>query len=204
MKKSILRWAGIIVLTTLASLSAIPLVPIAVLCARRVTIDPGGLNATLWRLPRWARWLETHDDMDGLLPGGMYESAIANAYKRHGWRWASIRWLWRNRAYRFTARFQFRADADTAIMDARGRFDVGANGPGLLRVRLDDAGRTAWEWYYVRRLWGERGIRVRLGYKLQPLVRTPREMWPDGPHEWARTAIGLPVLFVSPCAKVAG
>ena len=201
---SIFRWLGAVIITQIAGLLAFPLVPIAVLCARRTTIDPGGLNATLWRLPRWARWRETHADMDGLLPGGLYEPAIAAAYKGHGWRWASMRWLWRNRAYRFTSHFQFRCDPTTAIMDARGRFDVGANGPGLLRVRLDDAGRTAWELYYVRRLWGERGLRIRLGYKLQPLARMPREMWPENPDEWGRTAIALPVLFFSPFAKVAG
>jgi len=201
---SVLRWLGVILVTQLASVLAIPLVPLAVLCARREVVDPGGINAVLWRLPRWAAWLETHDEIDGLLPGGMYEPAIAKAYKRHGWRWASVRWLWRNRAYRFTSRFQFCVDADTAIMDARGRLDVGANGPGLLRIRLDDAGRTAWEFYWVRRLYGERGIRLRLGYKLQPLARTPREDWPTGEVEWQRTAIAMPVLFFSPFAKVAG
>lgn len=204
MIKSIARWLAAIVATRTAGLLAVVLVPVAVMCARQEATRLSGSRGVYYRLPRWARWLETHDEHDGLLPGGLYEPAIYAAYQRHGWRWASMRWLWRNRAYRYSSRFQFRPNPETAVVHARGRLDVGANGPGFLGVRIDDAGRTAWELYFVMRLFGQRGLRVRLGYKLQPLLRAPRDLWPQLDREWDRTAWAMPVCFVSPWAKVAG
>jgi hypothetical protein len=200
---AIIVWLYAIVLTWCASLLAFPLVPIAVAFAAREDLDVDGLTMQAWRLPRLARWLETHDEHDGLLPGGLYEPTIRAAYDRHGWRWAAIQWLWRNRAYRFASRYQFRVDADTALMDTRGRLDVGANGPGLLIVRLNDAGRQAFEFYYVRRLYGQRGIRLRLGWKLQPLARNTRDDWPAGDAAWSHSSWAMPVLFLSPFSKVA-
>jgi hypothetical protein len=201
---SVLRWLYAIALTWCASLLAFPLVPIAVVMARRTPHDPADVAQFLWRLPGWARWLETHDEQDGLLPGGLYEPTIRAALDRHGWRWASIRWLWRNRAYRFALNFQFRVDADTAVIDARGRLDVGANGPGMLAVRICDGSRMAFEFYWCRTLYGERGIRFRLGYKLQPLVRTQRDEWPKDDSAWSHSSWAMPVLFFSPFSKMLG
>lgn len=204
MVTSVIRWLFVSIVTTAAGLLAIPLVPIAMAFGHRVEGRAPGGYAVRWRLPKWARWLETHDENDGLLPGGLYEPAIKKIYNRFGWIVASIVWLWRNRAYRFTSRFQARVNQDTAAIEHKGRIDVGANGPGLLLVRIQDGGRTYWELYWVVRLFGQRGLRVRLGYKLQPLVREPRDSWPKTSLDWSRSSWAMPALYVWPFAKVSG
>lgn len=57
---------------------------------------PQPMPQALYRVPRWLRWLETQDDHDGLLPAGLYEPTILDVYWQWGWRWAAIRWLWRD------------------------------------------------------------------------------------------------------------
>lgn len=194
---SIVTWFVAVIACFVAGLLAIPLVPIAVLFAKKV-------DGISWRLPSWASWLETNDDRDGMLPAGLYEDDIRKTFNRHGWRIASIRWLWRNRAYRFRTIFQFRPNPDTAVVSAVGRKDVGAEGPGFLRVWILDGGQYAFEIYWVKRLYGQRGIRLRIGYKLQPLVRTDRDLWPVSRGTWDKTAWAMPVLFFSPFSKVKG
>lgn len=193
----IFTWVIAIFACFIAGLLAIPLVPIAVMFATKV-----GEGA--YRLPYWARWLETNDERDGILPGGLYEPAIRKIYEKSGWRWASIRWLWRNRAYRFNTLFQFRPDPETAVVDARGRLDVGAEGPGFMRAVMWDRGRIAFEVYWVKKLYGNRGIRMRIGYKLQPLIRNDRADWPDTDAAWDKSAWAMPILFFSPFSSVKG
>lgn len=111
-----LGWACGSFVSVLAGLLAFPLAPIAVAFAERAgTRDiyagkDGLLMVTVpaYRLPKWASWLETFDDGNGLLPGGTYEAQIRTVYERFGWRVAGVLWLWRNRAYRF--RNVFRVD----------------------------------------------------------------------------------------------
>lgn len=44
----------------------------------------------LRRLPSWARWFETPDDIT--LPGGLYEPTVYKIYQKYGWFISS--WLW--------------------------------------------------------------------------------------------------------------
>lgn len=97
-----------VLVVVLASLAALFLVPIAICLAKRKPDAPalmvGGSAPSIeaWRLPKWAAWLETQDDRDGLLPGGLYEPAIFEVYRAKGWRAASRAWLLRNKAYRLS------------------------------------------------------------------------------------------------------
>lgn len=149
-------WAWQAAVNVAAEYAAFFVVPIACAFMREaglrkawIAVD-GGLaevSVPAYRLPRWARWLETHDDEYGLLPGGTYEDAIRRAYERRGLWWGSVRWLWRNRAYRFSSRF---AMQNTRRFEAR---DLG--GAKTLIVMRD------WE-------------RVPVAFELSATFRSPR------------------------------
>lgn len=122
---TVLAWPPAMLVAFLVGLLAFPVAPIALLFAkttgaygRLVVGRDGGTAVALRRLPRWARWLETQDDQDGLLPGGLYEPSIREALLKGGWYWASLRWLWRNRAYRVAYKLGFHFDKPVSAPSA--------------------------------------------------------------------------------------
>lgn len=162
-------WSVFAVAHLCAELAAYVLAPFAVLFARsagvRVLDQGGGPGIRAYRVPRWLRWLETHDDHDGLLPGGLYEPTVRRIYQRLGWRVASLYWLWRNTAYRYRAtmavaipgRFEHENGWEvTDTTNRTGRWIV-------IQDPLDSA--IAFEW---RRQYGP--IELRAGWKLADLT----------------------------------
>ncbi len=128
-------------LCTVAQLVAIPLVPIAVWAERD------------GRLPWWAWWLETHDNLGWAGP-------LSEGYPAT--RWGLVRWLWRNRAYALRNEFRARVTADT---ERRQSGDVIPARIGVSRWH----GRigSAWEREWSLGVWAFR-VYVRAGWKLRP------------------------------------
>lgn len=124
---TVLAWPVLAIVSFLAGLLAFPLAPLAVMLARPTDrkIDvpykqgnsdnppPLPWKHTLYRLPRIFRFLETQDENDGLLPGGLYEPTINDTFWKWGWRWAAIQWLWRNRAFRASHALGFQFERPT-------------------------------------------------------------------------------------------
>ena len=144
------------ILCWLAMLAACPLVPIAVAS----TTHDG-------RLPRWAWWLETHDNLGWAGP-------LSEGYPAS--KWGLCRWLWRNKAY--TLRDQFRArptDKDLEFL-----FVEEVNGSKLFSKHIKIG-----KWWQLRygvkfshfKLW------IDIGWKLQPYV--------DGHRPTTPTATGI-------------
>lgn len=180
-------WPLIITACKAAELAAVILAPFVVPFADKYS----------GRLPRGFRWLETPDDP---LPGGQYEPQVRKVYDRFGFYVGSVYWLWRNRAYRFAQQFAYRP---RVFLKPGGRLEVDGYYIGALNVGDDEGDREgvcrfyagdAWEFYKVKRLFGDFGYRIRCGWKLAPFFRTPFLEWP---YDLEKTAWGLPVLHVS-------
>lgn len=92
-----LRFLLLAPLALVACWLAYPLVPIAVYFC-----DHDG------RLPRWARWLETHDALG-------YAGPPTEGYPAT--RWGLTRWLWRNKAYSFRNFFRVDPPADARVVE---------------------------------------------------------------------------------------
>lgn len=174
-----IRWPFVIVADLAASLAAVFLAPFAAMVA----------NKTRGTLPVGLRWMETPDCP---LPGDLREPQVAAVYQRFGWRACAAYWLARNKAYAFSMRFAFRpADADDRWYHGEPRVGDDIGQPhGWCWFAIG----SAREFYMVRRLVGNIGIRVRVGYKLQPFFTTPLDQWPS---DWSRSPWGMPVLHLS-------
>lgn len=164
-------WLPIILLDLLGSVAAMLLAPVVVKFADKYT----------GRLPKGFAWMETPDN---LLPGDLRERTVQSIYSRFGWYWTSVYWLgWRNKAYGLSTKLAYRPDKSE-------RMSVSGN-PAV----SDDSGERGWAFFRIGKAWefyavygGSFGIRVRLGYKLQPFFHN--DVW-DNPL-W-----GMPVLHVS-------
>jgi hypothetical protein len=187
--RTVLWWPVAAVISFAGGLLAFPLAPIAVWRAQptdhTVWVPWSGKNTedvppmpqlqTMYRVPRWLRWLETQDDHDGLLPAGLYEPTILDVYWQWGWRWASIRWLWRNRAFRlakwvgksFPQPNVLRPPSETEGSDA------------LARIRRDYLLRS-----YAEMLRDELPALLDVG---EPGQRGPGQVVPNRPGWWLAT-----------------
>jgi hypothetical protein len=186
------KYLPIIVLIKLAELAQIILAPIVV----PIAVKWFGAKYS-GRLPRGFRWMETPDC---LLPGGLYEPQVKEIYERHGWTACAIYWLIRNRAYRLSRRWAYwprivieggvaRVYQGYVEGDIRTGDDEGDR-EGTVRFFAGDY----WEFYKVRRLFGNFGYRLRFGWKLAPFFRTDFAQWPNDPEN---SAWGMPVAHVS-------
>lgn len=124
-----------------ASLMAYPVVPVA------AAFSKDG------RLPSWAWWLETHDNLG-------WDGPLSEGYPIN--RWGLIRWLWRNKAY--ALRNLYRADPD----DGDARSEHGCRAPARV-------GPSWWlgkigPWWELELSLGLHWFRVyvRMGWKLRP------------------------------------
>jgi hypothetical protein len=149
------------------------------------------------RLPRGFQWMETPDDP---LPGGTYEPTVARIYDRFGFYWGSVYWLMRNRAYRLSRKWAY---WPSALVWPNGSVHPNGYYEGNLRTGDDEGDQEGtvrffagdcWEFYKVKRLFGDFGYRIRFGWKLAPFFRTDFAQWPDEPE---KTAWGMPVAHVS-------
>lgn len=138
------------ILCWLAMLVAYPLAPVAVTFA-----TPDG------RLPWWAWWLETHDNLGWAGP-------LSEGYPAS--KWGLCRWLWRNKAYAF--RNQFRADpSETELMYKYSEVYDGAYFRALYKVGpwfLREYGLK----FKRFKIW------IAIGWKLKPYYEGPN---PTGP-----------------------
>ena len=173
-------------LSTLVSwiigLASVVIVPIAIPLRNRTT---GHLRKLFY-------WWDTPDQA---LPGDLNKPLIAAMFKKHGFFLTSYYWLaWRNRAYGFSRTCGVRDWLD-ATLTTNGRYpsdDTSERGTG--RYSLTTAtGRRYWELYGV---YGSDtfGIRIRFGWKLQPLFQSSREQWPQ---LFEKTATGSRVFHIS-------
>lgn len=144
-------------ISLIGQLLAYPLVPIAVIFA-----DADG------RLPRFLRWLETHDALGWL--GPMSEPAVAATVEKYGKRIGLIRWLWRNKVY--TLRHWMRA----RITDDMPRNQSGQSVPARWGYS-SWSGRIGpyWEWQ-PRFGFGGFHVYLRCGWKMKPYFDS------DGPY----------------------
>lgn len=162
-------WLIKIVIDLAGSIAAIFLAPIVCAFARYGS------------LPKPFRWMETPDNP---LPGDLREPLVRKVYERFGFYLCSVYWLgWRNRAYGLSMRLAFRP---TKYMRMRywGNRDVS-----------DDSAQRGWAFFRIGRAWefyavvGKTfGLRVRVGYKLQPFFQT---------DDWSNPLWGMPVLHLS-------
>lgn len=148
-----MNFPAVTLLVSLVSLLAYPVVPVAVAFA---TADG--------RLPRWARWWETHDNLG-------WKGPVSEGYPPT--RWGLIRWLWRNKAY--TLRWRYRALPDyrfmrwatvgTSVRPRRGR--------GYYEIEIVSANGR---WWYRRWSFGLGLFSVYLhaGWKLQGFLEGAR------------------------------
>lgn len=160
---SVILWlVGFVAVWPVTALAVI-LAPLAAALADPTT---GRLPPSLW-------WMETPDEP---LPGARYEPGHRAKIERFGFRVASCLWLWRNMAYNWACCFRYVPHPrDLDAMTARGPLNVGAEVPGLTLYRIGHA----WEIYFARPIFGRYGPRIRLGWKLQPFFRVPRDQWPE-------------------------
>lgn len=164
-------WLLKISLDILGNIAAFFLAPFVVLAADKFT----------GRLPRPFWWMETPDVR---LPGDMAEKAVFSLYKRFGWYLTSLYWVgWRNRAYGLSSALAFKPDRGMP-MKWWGLRDISDDGPnrGWAFFRIG----PAWEFYAV--LGRKLGLRVRVGYKLQPFFQN---------DDWSNPLWGMPVLHIS-------
>jgi hypothetical protein len=163
----------------------------------------GGIQR-LYRLPRWAAWLETFDEHDGRLPAGLYERQVRWVHERLGWRVAALYWLTRNTAYRLRTRWQYHtAPGDALTTGGEGRMEPFRAGvwwcvawrnryvhnpllelietpPRVDAVPVAFELSITWPWPLVRK-----AAQVRLGWKLRPLA--------EGFNPPPDSAVGLPM-----------
>lgn len=148
-----------------AELLVYPLAPLAVRQA-----DAEG------RLPQWARWMETVDDLGW--GAGVYEPAIATIYAESGKEAALVAWLRRNKAYTLRAGLRANPAPGTPIKSS-GSKEPPKFGP--------------WRWSVDIGQWWERRygfsfvkfhMSIRAGWKLTPYL----DGWPADP---ATSATGI-------------
>ena len=164
-------WPLRITLDLLGSIAAMVLAP--VVCAFG--------NKYTGRLPRAFAWMETPDNR---LPGDLNEPTVWAVYKRWGWYLCSVYWLgWRNKAYGLSARLRYRPEPPVR-MSYSGNPNVS-----------DDNGERGWCWFRMGKarefyaVVGHKfGLRVRVGYKLQPFFQN---------SDWSNPLWGSPVLHLS-------
>lgn len=160
-----LRWLFVTLFAIATTLLSIPFTPIAVLFA----------DTKNGRLPWIFRWMETPDCA---LPGD--PNHVGKPSTRLGWYWASMRWLWRNPAYRATDWAKFipavvdHAPGHQTIFgfnNVRGDKEI-TETPfrgGYFYAEMDDGVRSVFEFYGLWKWPGiDKCIRLRLGWKLKP------------------------------------
>lgn len=164
-------WLLKITADILGSLAAMVLAPIVCAFADKYT----------GRLPKGFAWMETPDNP---LPGDLREPLVAKMYLRAGFYLTSVYWLgWRNKAYGLGAILAFRPKPGDQLR-WWGNRDVSDDSAqrGWAFFRLG----KAWEFYAV---YGRKfGVRVRLGYKLQPFFQNT---------DWSNPLWGSPVIHFS-------
>lgn len=130
------------------------LVPIAVARA-----DENG------RLPRWAWWLETHDNLGWDGPA----SEPATAKHMDNPKKALRLWLWRNKAYALRSWMGIPADASWEVTSFKGRAEPAKIGPSFFHMTVTANGRRYFELQPSLGLYWLR-IYLRIGWKLQPYL----------------------------------
>lgn len=156
----------------LANLLAFPLVPIAVLLA-----DSEG------RLPKALRWLETPDALGW--GAGYYETFIKGIYDSFGKHAGMIMWLWRNRAYSLSAKWQATPNYSTMVMRSYGTPGVFKNAPAWWVGTIADGNRWWFEFSFAIRVGNLFSIGMRTGWKLLPFFDGSR------PEDFTKTATGI-------------
>jgi hypothetical protein len=160
-----LRWLVISVYALITTLAAMLLTPFVVPFA---SIDLG-------RMPWLFRWMETPDV---LLPGDPHH--VGTPVSILGWYWASMRWLWRNPAYRATDFAKFVPDdakegyVPFSVLCRPSIFhgdQLIAETPfkgGCFYAEMGDGLHKVFELYWLWK-WPccDRCIRLRLGWKLK-------------------------------------
>ena len=137
-----------------------PLVPLAVTFANK---DTG-------RLPWWAQWMETPDAIGW--GAGTYEPAIKKVYDKHGKRYALVRWLWRNAAYRLKFWMGMNVadyDYSQVAFSSSGDYEPKRWGPSFWQARAVYKGRT---YFDIRPAFGfgKFYIYLLIGWKLKPYI----------------------------------
>ena len=166
-----MTWLGKIAVDILGTVAAVFLSPIACAFADKYT----------GRLPKVFAWMETPDNR---LPGDLNEPTVKAIYDRCGFYLTSVYWLgWRNKAYGLSSRLRFVADRSMP-MSFTGNPNVS-----------DDTAERGWCWYRIGparefyAVYGKHfGIRIRLGYKLQPYFTS---------DDWDNPVFGQPVIHLS-------
>jgi hypothetical protein len=140
-------------------------------------------------LPRLFQWWDTPDQE---LPGDLNKPLIKKRYEKRGFFLTSWYWLgWRNRAYGLSRVLGLQLE-EPIVVTTNGIFpsdDTEVRGTGKHTITC--AGRRYWEVYGVYGT-AKFGLRVRFGWKLQPLVQRPVEEWSQD-----KSATGSLVFHVS-------
>lgn len=156
----------------IANIIAFPLVPVAVLFANKQG-----------RLPLGLRWLETPDALGW--GAGTYEPEIQKIYEKFGARMSMIIWLWRNRAYGLSAKWQATPNYDTMVLRSYGTPAVFKNAPAWWLGTITDGNRWWFEFSFAVRFGNLFALGTRTGWKLLPFFQGHR------PEDFKTTATGL-------------
>ena len=159
-----LRWLVISIYALITTLVAVVLTPFTVPFA---SIKTG-------RMPWLFRWMETPDV---LLPGDPHH--VGTPISILGWYWASMRWLWRNPAYRATDFAKFVpavVDHSATHQTIYGLMHWSGDKyitetpfkGGFFFAQMGDGHRSVFELYWLWK-WPccDRCIRLRVGWKLK-------------------------------------
>lgn len=182
-----LRWILITIYAIATTLLAVLITPIVVPFA---DIKTG-------RMPWLFRWMETPDV---LLPGDPHHVGTPTSIL--GWYWTSMRWLWRNPAYRATDFATFIppiVDHSPAHQTIYG-FRVGSGDKtitetpfkgGYFYAEMSDGVQHVFEFYWLWK-WPSSNhcIRLRCGWKLKP--------WYQGKRYVATDVDGMHVISFNP------
>ena len=147
------------VFVALATVVAYPLVPIAVLLAN-----------SEGRLPYLLQWLETPDALGW--GAGTYEPTIKAAYDKHGKRWALMRWLWRNSAYRLRFSLGMNVenyDYSQVTFNSFGDYRPAKWGPSCWQATAVYKGKTYFD-YRPAFGFGTFYVYLLVGWKLKPYI----------------------------------
>lgn len=144
-------------LTTVAVPLSIPMVPIAVAQADKVT----------GRLQPRHRWLETPDALGW--GAGTYEPEIKAIYDKRGKEAALRAWLLRNKAYGLRYSLRAKVNPDTMTVKESGSRVPPKVGPWYWYARVTDKGRSYFE---LRQgvSFSKAHVYVRYGWNLKPWV----------------------------------
>ncbi|WP_227461728.1 DUF7338 family protein [Cupriavidus pauculus] len=158
---SVAVWYGRFWIGLVAELASVPLTPFVCLFADQVS----------GRLPNGVRWMETWDAPLPGFPASQGFTMTAPTTWR-GFYWQSVRWLWRNRAYRFTTfNVGTVTDADPTSWWYFGQMQTVISDlqreSGIVGVYYGLDGTFAWEIGYGHAMpWGKK-LDYRAGYKLR-------------------------------------